>query len=1496
MAGLVKTNFNPLAVKHFNLTWAIFACLSYANLLQGQCNLACSDLVNISLPQAGYVIITPAMVLDGPHPSCPGPKTITVTDPYGVGLHDTVTCDQLNLTLMYSVFDHSSGSSCWGSLLIQDYLPPVITCNDLTVDCTDNLAPSSIGFATVTDNCDNDPSVTFSGQPVTQPCNSPFTAILVRTWHATDASGNQAVPCVQTIRVKRPSFADVVFPPNKDGVQSPAIPCGANPNTSPSVTGVPTIDGKPVVEFCKMVVTHQDIDLGGCANEKTIIRSWSVLNCCTNEVLEHNQIIKVADDIGPVVSCLDTLIFSANNPGCTGTFFLPAMSATDNCSATITWRTITPWGVLQGNGGMSYSVAPGTYTVTYEAKDACGNASTCQVKVIVADNVAPVAICREYTVTALSNAGFSSVAASLLDNGSYDACCTNVSILAKRMDAPANAPFTASVSFHCADAGKEIPVIVQVTDCKGNKNTCMVQVEVQDKSAPTLVCPSTKTIPCSTVLPPPTTLTGAPTITEACGLDTTFFSDVNNLSMCRVGTITRTFTAIDNFGWSGTCTQTIKLVDNTPLQFFFPPDTIVGCDRPLNDLQAGEPSVVSDCEMVGLNLSDDIVPVNCGLKIYRTYSYLEWCSGFDTTYTQFIRLMDNAGPVWNEPVGFFDRTFQCASAVALPPPPTASDYCGTATVSLLTDVTTPGSCANRFVRVLTFRAVDNCGNFSVPYTQTIVVNDQTGPTAMPMPNLGPFNCYAEITLPNINDVQGETDNCGGAVTVAWVSDGPNPGCSGTVIRTYRLTDACGNISNITQQMLIKDVVPPTANPLPTLSLPCANLIPAPNINIVVGETDNCGGTVTVAFVGDTPPPGCMGTVTRTYRLTDACGNSADITQLFLINDNVPPNASWIDTIETVITNLTCDKFVTVIATASDNCPGNPVTITNSFNANGANASGLYPVGETIVTFTFTDGCGNSVQHQTVVIVTDAIAPSNFCTPFDVSLDSNGFAALDIQALLMDSVLGGQDLCTPVTFQLDPDTLTCANLDLDTLAGGVVVVVDPTVLPYTLTVTDAFGNSSSCSNSIILADPLDACSPDDPLVVSGRIFNEHLQPMIGVEVQLMDNGNMEHAYTADLGMFNFQGMPLGASCELRPVKDNGLLNGVTTFDLVLLSNHILGNISLDSPYKLIAADVNHSGSISTFDIVALRKAILHMTDAFPNNTSWRFVRADYDFPNPNNPFVEAFPENSWFDDVAHDMPAQNFVAVKIGDLNGTAVLNPFEGEVEERNTDGELTLTVPNWQLKAGREVRIPVACGEGIDLAALQGTFDFDAAKANFIAALPDGLEGLGAESFGEPRNGLLTLGWHDAAGGQLLEAGTTLFYLQFMVHQDVTVEEILAMNSTITPAIAYKNGGIPLNVRWRIHEASQLPVDVAPLFTLGQNRPNPFTGQTRIEFMLKEKCAVQLEMYDLNGRRTILLDGMQDAGWHEVQVNRSMMGGPGVYIYQLTTPAGTERRKMVFQ
>ena len=83
-------------------------------------------------------------------------------------------------------------------------------------------------------------------------------------------------------------------------------------------------------------------------------------------------------------------------------------------------------------------------------------------------------------------------------------------------------------------------------------------------------------------------------------------------------------------------------------------------------------------------------------------------------------------------------------------------------------------------------------------------------------------------------------------------------------------------------------------------------------------------------------------------------------------------------------------------------------------------------------------------------------------------------------------------------------------------------------------------------------------------------------------------------------------------DVTPAKDINYLNGVTTYDLVLISKHILGTQLLDSPYKIIAADANNTQSVTTLDIVKLRALILHIDDELANNTSWRFVDANHVF--------------------------------------------------------------------------------------------------------------------------------------------------------------------------------------------------------------------------------------------------------------------------------------------
>ena len=94
-------------------------------------------------------------------------------------------------------------------------------------------------------------------------------------------------------------------------------------------------------------------------------------------------------------------------------------------------------------------------------------------------------------------------------------------------------------------------------------------------------------------------------------------------------------------------------------------------------------------------------------------------------------------------------------------------------------------------------------------------------------------------------------------------------------------------------------------------------------------------------------------------------------------------------------------------------------------------------------------------------------------------------------------------------------------------------------------------------------------------------------------------------TTSTGEFQFN-LPLSQDYTLTPRRNDDVYNGVSTFDLLLISKHILNVDLLNSPYKVLAADANRSGSVSTLDLVAIRKVILRESNSFPNNTSWRFV--------------------------------------------------------------------------------------------------------------------------------------------------------------------------------------------------------------------------------------------------------------------------------------------------
>ncbi len=119
------------------------------------------------------------------------------------------------------------------------------------------------------------------------------------------------------------------------------------------------------------------------------------------------------------------------------------------------------------------------------------------------------------------------------------------------------------------------------------------------------------------------------------------------------------------------------------------------------------------------------------------------------------------------------------------------------------------------------------------------------------------------------------------------------------------------------------------------------------------------------------------------------------------------------------------------------------------------------------------------------------------------------------------------------------------------------------------------------------------------------------------------------------------LPRTKEYRIRFSKETTTSNGVSTFDLVQVRQHVLGAVTFDSPFKNIAADINLSNSVSTFDLVEIRKVILGIYDRFPIAPSWGFVA----------------PEGFLFNEfsVSNLEPVVNFnvTAVKMGDVNFSA---------------------------------------------------------------------------------------------------------------------------------------------------------------------------------------------------------------------------------------------------
>jgi len=317
-------------------------------------------------------------------------------------------------------------------------------------------------------------------------------------------------------------------------------------------------------------------------------------------------------------------------------------------------------------------------------------------------------------------------------------------------------------------------------------------------------------------------------------------------------------------------------------------------------LSAGVPAIPGFVPVVDATLSASplTIPLPAGVtkgsyQFILTVKNVIGCTSASQTFS--LNFDDNTKPIFtapndiaifNDPVGNINVSPGVTGNVVI-----LSDNC-TATSNLITTysdgaaVPIGGGCNLPYMITRTWRVTDASGNYEVK-TQLITVKDNIKPN-LTTPSDLTLSCEQSI-LPASTGTATATDNCS-PTTITFVDNVLSGTCSGnnTITRAWTATDCSGNTTTGNQTIIVTDNTKPVAT-VPNISVGCPADIPVPYASlaqfITAGgtATDNCGALSLILFNeianGLAEKPGyCPTSITRIYRISDPCGNYADVVQ------------------------------------------------------------------------------------------------------------------------------------------------------------------------------------------------------------------------------------------------------------------------------------------------------------------------------------------------------------------------------------------------------------------------------------------------------------------------------------------------------------------------------------------------------------------------------------------------------------------------------------------
>lgn len=1468
--------------------------------------LACNDLVQVSLDDNCEVIVTADMLLEGDEYGCYDNYIVQIIGNNGVNLKNKVTRANIGQKLKTQVIG-PNGNSCWGEILVQDKFGPDLVCGNVYATCSTDLRPGSnlpAKFpvsAVITDGEISAGAPGIYTFPIT--VNDVAGAVIsdlnvyldISHSKVSDLAATLTSPDGTTITLfnipgSLSCFGDDMMVTMDDDFGQDISLISACEATVPSIAGkfksrdlLSAFDGKPMNGDWKVTIYDLNNGDGGNVNQIDLVFGQSggfipfpTPNDVTfSHVSDNTYIVKGID------ACSDATLTYTDE------------IVEEDCSSIYSKVIKRCWSGYDTRGNLAnpccqyiyvYRNSLSTIEFPKNFDGLPGNYPTLSCH-IFGDSIPPV----EHTGIPGSN------------------FCDNVQI----------APPVDVVIDLCEKSYKIIRTHKVIEWCTGRVLIHNQIIKVLDDKGPDLDCPKNVTISTDDYTCTATYKVPRPVVSNECSEKLTYHLSYNSIGIddpdyisTNVNQVTGTITGLpigfnwiqwtvtDDCGNFSTCRFRVTIEDRVR--------PVPVCDQFTVASITGNGKAIVDAFTF-----DDGSTDNCGILKFEARKMTDLCNFGTSLFTPFVEFC-----------------------------------CEEVNTSVMVEMRVTDVHGNSNTCMVEVRVQDKLPPYITRCPADITLDCQADYNDLVVTGEPTYvdNCEV-ISVKHQDNVQ--VSQCGvGTVTRTWTVE-DKQGYKNSCVQVITLIDDDPFWVNEENHL---DPFDDIIWPLNYETKKCHSVLdpsdlPAPYDKPTFRD-DNCSLVAihhkdqVFKFVD-----GACEKILRTWTVIDWCTYNDNIpgykhgiyehVQIIKLLNDIPPNFEFACIDRTFASYGNCEDVIDFTMTAVDDCPENnidlvwkyelftekgliPIAVVNSNRFFRTMANGKYRI-----KWTVEDKCGNRAFCTHYIDVIESKKPTPYCISSLTTAVMNSNGTISIWA--KDYNIGAFDNCTPqnqlwftffgatpvdsligkehyfknngiratkVEYEAGeaqiwiPSGNTSGILfDCADIPNGVSQEVSVDVW-----VTDLAGNQDYCTVTLVLQDNANVCpnvsstliaingkvSRDQNVIKGVDVTIESIVPEVNKTIKSDANGN-----------YSFASLPKANNFTISMSDNRNIQNGVSTLDLVMIQRHILSIEAFNDPKKIIAADVDNNSKVTASDLVALRKIILGISNEFPNGQkSWRFITSNQVFNMPSSPFP--FTEKYVFNQLNDNKINQNFIGIKIGDVNNSAVVNIHEANIESRSKN-ILALETDLMNVKAGEVISVPVFANTFEDVFGYQFTMQFDPSLYSFVDVTPNTLKVNDANfGFHRAQEGIITTSWNND-DAITLSKGEILFTLKFKANKNTSNTGVISVSSLVTPAIAYDGAYHTMDITMGNRNSTGIAG-----FELLQNVPNPFNDNTQITFRLPEEGKTSITVTDITGKILKVISGQYTKGEHTIQMNKSELGAAGVLLYKIESGKYTDTKKMI--